>query len=300
MRILVRISVILAVSACGSRAKTQDPIVARVGTVPIRASDLLARAPAMSQLFRSKEGTNSTEAEKRRYLLNVLVKEEAVVQEGQRRGYDRDPGLRNEIMARVMDDEVKASTAPPELSAADIERYYIDHREEMTKPRQVRVLQILTRDRTVAQAAATRARIAERSDIDAFQDLVAKYSDDRLSRAYGGDMGFIDRESSGYPKAVVQAAFALANLYDVSDPVASERGFHVLKLVQRIPAYVPALSEAAPQIRDKLRRLLAERKKVTLTQALLHRTQLVVDDDALLQVPFPSELLSPPPATGLP
>jgi parvulin-like peptidyl-prolyl isomerase len=294
MRILVHVLVVLAFGACGSGSKPKDAIVARVGTVPIRASEIQARAPALAPLIRSQLALTSTEIEKRRSLLGFLLKEEAMVQESLRRGYDRDPAVRNEMIARMLQDEVKASNAPSGPSDADVERYYIDHREEMTRPRQVRVLQIFTRDRAVAEEALAQARVAERSDLDKFGELVAKYSADLLSRAYGGDMGFIDQKSSVYPKAVVDAAFALANLYDVSDPIPSERGFHVLKLVQRVPAYTPTPSEAAAEIRAQLKRLLVDRKRIALTKALQHRTQVQVDHEALLQVPLPSGLLSPP------
>jgi parvulin-like peptidyl-prolyl isomerase len=294
MRIPVHVLSILAISACGSGSKPKDAIVARVGTVPIRASEIQARAPALAPLVRGQVASTSTDLERRKYLLGILLKEEAMVQESLRRGYDRDPAVRSEMIARMLQDEVKASNETSGISDADVERYYLDHLEEMTKPKQVRVLQIFTRDRAVAEKAAAQARIGERSDIDAFQALVAKHSEDPVSRAYGGDMGFIDQKSSVYPKAVVDAAFALANLYDVSDAVPSERGFHVLKLVQRVPAYTPTPSEAAAEIRAQLKRLLVDRKRIALTKALQHRTQVQVDHEALLQVPLPSGLLSPP------
>jgi len=116
---------------------------------------------------------------------------------------------------------------------------------------------------------------------------VVKYSDDWHLRARAGDMGFIDQKNSHYPVAVVRAAFALRRLYDVSDPIESERGFHVLKLVQRLPSFTPTLAEAAPEIRAKLRRLLVERKKDALARALLARAKPDIDYAALVSVPLP-------------
>jgi parvulin-like peptidyl-prolyl isomerase len=174
-----------------------------------------------------------------------------------------------------------------DLPDADIERYYIDHREEYTWPEQVRVLQVVSRDRAVAQKVAAQARAAERADLDAFQGLVAQYSEDWLSQARGGDMGFIDQKLTRYPVAVVKAAFALRKLYDVSDPVESERGFHVLKLVQRLPAFTPTLAQAAPEIRAKLGRLVVERKKSALARALLQRAGPDIDYAVLAKVPLP-------------
>jgi len=99
---------------------------------------------------------------------------------------------------------------------------------------------------------------------------------------------------------VVKAAFALRRLYDVSDPVEGERGFHVLKLVQRLPAFTPTLAEAAPEIRAELRRLLVERKKDALARALLARAEPDIDFVALAKVPLASSVLSPQGATAAP
>jgi peptidyl-prolyl cis-trans isomerase C len=287
MRTLAFVSFALAVSACGSSSKVVDPVVARVGKVAITASELQARLPGLAEFFHAELAMGSSDAERRIFLLNLLLKDEATVQEARRRGYDRDPAVRRVMIDRVLQDEVEASDKPVDLPNSDIERYYLDHKDEFTRPEQVRVLQVVTHDRAVAERVAAQARAAEKSDIDAFQSLVVKHSEDLLSRARGGDMGFIDRKSSRFPVAVVSVAFALRGLYDVSDPIESERGFHVLKLVQRLPAFTPTLAEAEPDIRAKLKRLLVERKKGALARALLQRAEVDIDYTVLVKVPLP-------------
>ena len=287
MRTLAFVSFALAVSACGSSSKVVDPVVARVGKVTITARELQAQVPGVVQLLRAELATVSSDVDRRIFLLNVLLKDEATVQEAWRRGYDRDPAVRRVMIDRVLQDEVEASNKPVDLPNSDIERYYLDHRDEFTRPEQVRVLQVVTHDRAVAERIAAQAWAAERSDIDAFQSLVVKHSEDLLLRARGGDMGFIDRKSSRFPVALVNAAFALRGLYDVSDPIESERGFHVLKLVQRLPAFTPTLAEVAPDIRAKLRHLLVERKKSALARTLLQRAEVDIDYAALVKVPLP-------------
>ncbi len=300
MRNSIPLFLALAVSACSPPAKVDNPVLARIGEVPITARELQARAPALAQLFRAQLATNAIDIEKRSFLLNLLLKEEAVVQEARRRGYDRHLAVRSEMIDRMLRDEVEASNKPVELPDADIERYYLDHSEELTWPEQVRVLQVVSRDRAVAEKVAAQARALERSDLDGFQGLVVKYSDDWHLRALGGNGGFMDQKSSRYPAAVVKAAFALRRLYDVSDPVEGERGFHVLKLVQRLPAFTPTLAEAAPEIRAELRRLLVERKKDALARALLARAEPDIDFVALAKVPLASSVLSPQGATAAP
>ena len=288
MRTLALVSFALAVSACGSGSKVVDPVVARVGQVTIGTRELQARLPELARLFRSQFVAGSSDIDKRAFLLKVLLKDEAVLQEARRRGYEQDPAVRSVMIDRVLQDEVEASNKSVDLPNSDIERYYLDHRDEFSRPEQVRILQVVNRDRAVAEMVAAQARAAEPHDIDGFQRLVFKYSEDRTSRARGGDIGFIDRKSTRFPAAVVGAAFALRGLFEVSDPVESERGFHVLKLVQRLPAFTPSLAEAEPDIRAKLRRLLVERKKSALAGTLLQRAEVDIDYAVLVKVPLPA------------
>jgi parvulin-like peptidyl-prolyl isomerase len=287
MRSLAPVFLALAISTCTSGSEVVDPVVARVGKVTIGARELQARWPELARSFRAQIATGSSDIDRRLFLVNALLKDEAVLQEARRRGFDRDPAVRSVMIDRVLQDEVEASKKPVDLPNSDIERYYLDHREELTQPEQVRVLQVVNRDRAIAERVAAQARAAEKSDINAFQSLVVAHSEDRLSRARGGDMGFIERKSSRFPVAVVNAAFALRGLYDVSDPVASERGFHVLKLVQRLPVFTPTLAEAAPDIRAKLGRLEIERKKDALARVLLRRAAPDIDYPVLFKVPLP-------------
>ena len=285
MRFLAPVFLALAVSTCSS--KIVDPVVARVGRVTIGTRELQARLPELARLFRSQFAAGSSDIDKRVFLLKVLLKDEALLQEARRRGYDQDPAVRSVMIDRVLQDEVEASTKPVDLPNSDIERYYLDHGDEFSRPEQIRVLQVVNRDRAVAERVAAQARAAERNDIDGFQSLVLKYSEDRASRARGGDVGFIDRKSTRFPVAVVSVAFALRGLFDVSDPVESERGFHVLKLVQRLPAFTPTLAEAEPDIRAKLKRLLVERKRDALAGMLFRQAGADIDYPVLVKVPLP-------------
>ena len=249
--------------------------------------ELQAWAAARSQSEKGDGAKGESDVERWRALLGALLRDEAVLQEGRRRGYDRDPAVRRMMIDRILQKEVEALEKPVDLSNADIERYYLDHSDEFARPEQVRVLQVVTRDRAVAERVAAQARAAERSDLGAFQALATKHSEDWTSRARGGDMGLFDRKSTRVPAAVVKAAFALREPYDVSDLVESDSGFHVLKLVQKLPALTPTLAEIAPEIRARLAHELVERKKGVQAVVLLRRAQVEIDDVALVKASLP-------------
>ncbi len=66
-----------------------------------------------------------------------------------------------------------------------------------------------------------------------FENAVSKYSDDRFTKDKGGEMpafgvGKMDPEFE-------KAAFALKNTGDISSPIQTEYGFHIIKLLSKTP-----------------------------------------------------------------
>jgi parvulin-like peptidyl-prolyl isomerase len=116
----------------------------------------------------------------------------------------------------------------------------------------VRVSQILVKDKAKASKAAAAVKALSPGDEKGFRDLVAKYSEDEDSKLRGGDMTFIERQSPQLPRPVVDAAFALKEVNDVSAPVQSDKGFHVLKLTQKRPGFTRPFPEVKRQIQGRL------------------------------------------------
>ncbi len=63
-----------------------------------------------------------------------------------------------------------------------------------------------------------------------FEDVASKYSDDPGSAAKGGDLGFAERGT--FVPAFEEAAFNL-DQDEISDPVETEYGIHIMKLIER-------------------------------------------------------------------
>jgi parvulin-like peptidyl-prolyl isomerase len=116
----------------------------------------------------------------------------------------------------------------------------------------VRVSEILVKDRAKAASVHAAARALAPADRAGFRKLVATHSEDAGSKARGGDLLFFDRRTAAHPKAVVEAAFALKAVNELSSPIASERGFHILKLEERRPASTRPLSEVKRTIQMRL------------------------------------------------
>ena len=278
--------------ACRPGGAEDGQVLATMGNLTFTTKDLQSRAPRLAAAVRDELAQASHDIQKRTILTNKLLEEEALLAEAHRRGYDRQPAVVEMVLNRMLEDQVVAEDKSFPVSDADVARYYADHRNELGRPEIVRVLQIVTRDRTQAEQVLAKARAIEKSDLTAFQRLVVVSSEEPVSRLMGGDLGFFDAHSTRYPKPLVEAAFALPGLFDLSEPVATAQGFHVLKLVQRVPAYVPALADAAAGIRAKLRWLLIERKKYALGKKILRRAAPEIDIPVLAKVPLPADLFA--------
>ncbi len=124
-------------------------------------------------------------------------------------------------------------------------------------PQQIRARHILIRPAgpavadtaaALAEVTALAARVAAGED---FQALARQYSQDPGSAPQGGDLGTFG------PGRMVpqfeQAAFALQNPGDVSPPVQSQFGIHLIQLEERLPR--PTYEAAYDEIRQQALRL---------------------------------------------
>ncbi len=135
--------------------------------------------------------------------------------------------------------------------------HLVDVTDRRPAPAQIRARHILIRPTgpTVADTAAARtevaalaARVAAGED---FQALARQYSQDPGSAQQGGDLGVF-----GPGRMVPQfevAAFALQNPGDVSPPVQSSFGVHLIQLEERLPRQT--YEEGYDQIRQQALRL---------------------------------------------
>lgn len=277
----------LLVLGCVNRAASSDPVVARAGAVEVTARQFQARAPELARRYPVEIGAAGDEVQRRFFLVREMLTDEIVLRAARRRRYQerfKDP---QEMAAHFLEDEVKRLGDTAEVSEADIARYYADHKQELGTPERLRVLQIVTQDQATAERLVVRARGMKRDDLTAFLALV---SEDPLSRRAGGDLGYLTRGGQTYPRALVDAAFALLNVFDVSEPVEIQGRFHVLKTVQRLPAARLSVQEAAPRIRALLAHLLVERKKAALAAALLMQVKNQIEFAELLALPLPTDL----------
>ena len=171
---------------------------------------------------------------------------------------------------------LKASFTP---SDADVQAYYDNNLDRYTEEVDLRVSHILlrTQDAELAEVQARAESIAaEARDGADFAELARRYSEDEGTRDAGGDLGRIT------PGQMVPefegAAFALEQ-DEVSDPVTSMFGVHVIKATEKTGGATQTLDEVRDAIVDILQQESADARALALAEAM----SLEIDEAADLE-----------------
>jgi peptidyl-prolyl cis-trans isomerase C len=282
----------LLVASCGSKGPpAAEPapagnVVARVDGKTITVTDVQQRINALDPYSKARYSS----PEQRKRFLENLVRFEVLASEAQKRGYDRDPDvqrvLKNQMidvfLRKELDEKLKAEDIPD----AEVARYYKEHEAAFRQAEQVRVSQVLVKDRALAEKVAAEARVQARTDRSdkGFRELVAKYSEDEDSKSLGGDLTFFDRQSTQLPRPLVEAAFALKEVGDVSAPVASDKGFHVLKLTQRRAGFTRPIEGVSGEIRRLILRDRRAKKMEEMVAQMREKLKVEIYEDQLAKV----------------
>jgi len=226
--------------------------------------------------------------EKRKELLDSLVRYDVLAIEARKRGYERDPEVQRVAKDRMVklftQQEILDKVKPADVPDVDVEKYYKDHATDYARPEMVRTSQILVKERAKAVKILAEVKAAPKSDMKAFRDLVTKYSEDPDSKPRGGDLTQFDRATTQHPQSVVTAAFALKEVGDISDLVSTDKGFAILKLTDKRPALSRSLEEAKPEIQRRLLDDLRAKKKKDYVDEARKTIKVEIFEDQLAKL----------------
>lgn len=165
---------------------------------------------------------------------------------------------------RVQYLELSADTIAAGMTATEeeIEARYEADKSRLTRDEQRRARHILIQvaeDASEEEVAAARKKaeglVTRLRAGEDFATLAKEFSDDPGSAVEGGDLGLFGKGMM-VPEFEA-AAFTLAQ-DQISDPVRSPFGFHIIQVTEIQPAQVPALAEVREQLRQEAVRHQAE------------------------------------------
>jgi peptidyl-prolyl cis-trans isomerase D len=171
--------------------------------------------------------------------------------DGRKDAYQTEPQLK----VRYLKFEPRNYVAKVEISEIEISEYYEEHPDEFQNPKTVEARHILIKvgqdaaDEEVAKAKEKIEDILEKAKAGQdFAELAKQYSEGP-SKDKGGLLGSFRREAMVKPFA--DKAFSM-QAGDISDPVRTRFGWHVIKVEKVNEATVSTLADAKDQIRKKL------------------------------------------------
>jgi parvulin-like peptidyl-prolyl isomerase len=197
-----------------------------------------------------------TEIEFERILRQNNLTEEQAAQILQRQGrtlesFKRE--LRQAVELHLQTERLRDLVVGPiEPTEQELSAYLEEHREDYDTPEEVHARHILIRvpegasEAEIAQAKKQIEDIKKELENGAdFAELAKKYSQDPGSAPNGGDLGFFRRGQM--VREFEDAAFSLEP-GQISDPVRTQFGFHLIKVEEKKPAQHPELA----QIRERV------------------------------------------------
>lgn len=203
----------------------------------------------------------------RKDYIEGLIRVELLAREAVRQGLQNDPDVVEtvkKVLAQKALQQALEKNAP-QPTDDEVKAWYDSHQADFQRPEMVQVQDLfLTADSK--DAAKRKARSAEAAkllakakalkpdDDPGFAALVKASSDDALTKQIGGDLRPMPTADLGvrYGTEVGQAAKALQAPGELSPVVATDKGFHILRLKARTPAHVQPLDEVKMQIKNRL------------------------------------------------
>lgn len=140
-----------------------------------------------------------------------------------------------------------------DISDDELREYYQERSSELAREER-RAAHILIEDGEDAEETMStiQERLAAGED---FSELAEEYSVDTVSAEEGGDLGFAER--GVYDEAFEEALFQL-DKGEVSEPVSTSFGIHLIKLLDVQKSEVPPLEELEGELRRELARSKSE------------------------------------------
>ncbi len=282
----------LTLAACligGAHAQQQpaagDAVIGKMGNVELKTSDMRRIIDAQPPEVRKQIAGGIPELD--RLVRNELVRQ-ALLAEAKAKGWDKKPDValmldraREQALLQIYMGEVaKPPASVP--SEDDVKQAYEANKSQLAVPAQFQLAQIFVSapegtDKATATAAQKKAAdLAAKAQVKGadFAKLAKESSDHKDTAPKGGDLGWL-AEPQIFPE--IRAAVGKMEKGDVSPPIHSASGWHIVKLVDKKPAGVRPLSEVREVIVSQLRLRRAQEMERAYIETMISRTQQTVN-----------------------
>ncbi|MFZ7104930.1 MAG: peptidylprolyl isomerase [Peptococcaceae bacterium] len=130
------------------------------------------------------------------------------------------------------------------ITDEEMQAFFEENKELFNVAEQVKASHILVN--TQEEAAEIKDKLALGED---FARLAKEYSVDYTNNEQGGELGFIKRGEM--VQEFEDATFALA-AGEISDPVETEYGYHIIKVAEKVAAQEAVYDESKEEVKEKI------------------------------------------------
>ncbi len=275
-----------------ARSQAPDVTLASIGDVKVTVADYEAsilRIPEKDRLgwAMSQERVNKE--------IENLLRLRIIAEDAKRRGIDKDPTLK--VRVRLYNERLLAEALAAKIDENSVKEFdakradylerareqYLVNKKQYQTPVEVKASHILvnlnarTPEEALARIRALRARIVAG---ESFETMAEANSDDPSAKQNRGSLGFFG--PGAMDPAFEAAAFALKNPGDLSEPVRSKFGYHVIRLDEKKPSRQLAFEDVADELMEKLKVQYLEIRRAELVRSAYDPASVKWNEPAIM------------------
>jgi parvulin-like peptidyl-prolyl isomerase len=276
-------------------AASQDTVVGKMGNIEIKTSEMLRILDAQSPEVRKQLTTGLTELD--RLARSELVRQ-SLLAEAKSKGWDKKPDVtflmerakEQALLQLYMSEVARPPAAYP--SEEEIKKAYEANKSAFAAPAQFNLAQIFLAvpengDKQAAAAAQKKAAdLAAKARVKGadFAQLAKESSDHKDTAPKGGDLGWL-AENQMLPE--IRAVAEKMEKGDVSMPIRSPTGWHIVKVIDKKPPSTRPLSEVRDAIVGQMRLRRAQEMERKYMEEMVARSQPTVNQVELSKLQTP-------------
>lgn len=290
--ILIATATLAIIPIGAATSQTPDATLASIGDAKVTIADYEAsilRIPGKDRLgwAMSQERVNKE--------IENLLRIRTIANEAKRTGLDNDPTLKTRVAlyaerllaeAVVEKIDVDAAKEFDPKRAVYLERareQYLINKQQYQSPKEVKASHILVAlkgrspEEALAKAKALRARVLAGESIET---LAEASSDDPSAKQNKGSLGFFG--PGMMDPAFEAAAFALKKPGELSEPVKSQFGYHLIRLDDIKPARQLAFEEVSADLMEKLKAQFLETRRAQVFRSFYDPARVKWNEPAVV------------------